>query len=156
MTFPSLNKFDQFSVGFDRMFKEFNNLADTFTKNIPSYPPYNIRKVDDNKYVIEIAVAGFGESDINIEIDGDTLRVTGDTKSTEDANADFLYRGIAGRAFTRTFALADKVEVKNAEMINGMLRIWLERFAELNKVRKVEINKGATTGKQVLNEKAGK
>jgi molecular chaperone IbpA len=120
------------------------------TKNIPNYPPYNIKKTGDNTYTIEIAVAGFGQSDIDIEIDGGRLVVKGNVASKDEAS-DFIFQGIANRAFTRAFALNDQVEVKDAELFNGMLKIALERMVpEEKKPKKVQVkSKGQ---KQFLTE----
>lgn len=133
--------FDKFFVGFDDQLRQLQRLHDDVTKNIPNYPPYNIRKVDDTHYTIELAVAGFGQSDIDIEIDGGKLVVKGNVSSTEDTDTDnFLFKGIAARAFTRTFALNDQVEVKDAELFNGMLKIALERLVpEEKKPKKVAV-----------------
>jgi molecular chaperone IbpA len=122
------------------------------TKNIPNYPPYNIRKNDENSYTIEIAVAGFGQNEIDIEIDGGKLVVKGNVDAATDALEDnFLFKGIATRAFTRAFAIDDHIEVKNAELFNGMLKIALERLVpEEAKPKKVPVK---TKGeKQFLNE----
>ena len=112
------------TIGFEPILKRLSEISESFPK-IPTYPPYNIKKVDENKYVIEIAVAGFGKQDIEVELQDGTLTVRGNVSSEE---ADYIYKGIAERAFTRQFTLADTVEVKNADLINGMLKIWLERF----------------------------
>lgn len=138
----SSKDFDKFMVGFD---DQFDRIAKTFqdvTKNIPNYPPFNIKKVADNKYVIELAVAGFAQSDVEVTVDGNKLTISG--KTTDDSTNDFLFKGIANRAFTRTFALADKIEVQSAEMANGMLKIALDKIAELNNVKKIEVNAPAT------------
>jgi molecular chaperone IbpA len=138
--FPSVFKdFDRFFVGFDDQFNKMVKLHDDITKNIPNYPPYNIKKIDDTHYTIEMAVAGFGQNEIDIEIDGGKLVVKGNVKS-DDEEGDFLFKGIAARAFTRTFALNDQVEVKDAEIFNGMLKIVLERFIpEEKKAKKVAV-----------------
>ena len=144
--------FDKFFVGFDDQLTRLQKLHDDVTKNIPNYPPYNIKKIDDTHYTIEMAVAGFGQSDIDIEIDGGKLVVKGNIdSSTEESTDSFLFRGIANRAFTRSFALNDQVEVKNAELFNGMLKIALERMIpEEKKPTKVAIK---TRGeKQFLND----
>lgn len=147
--------FDKVFVGFDDQFNKLARIHDDLTKNIPNYPPYNIKKTDDNKYVIEIAVAGFAKQDIEIELDGDKMIVKGNTQSDDkDSMDNFLFKGISNRAFTRTFALDDQVEVKGAEMLNGMLKIALERIIpEHKKPKKIDIQeKGAETGKQLLTE----
>ena len=144
--------FDKFFVGFDDQLGKLQKLHDDITKNIPNYPPYNIKKLDETHYVIEMAVAGFGQNEIDIEIDGGKLIVKGNVdSSTEDAADNFLFKGIASRAFTRSFALNDQVEVKDAELFNGMLKIALERLIpEEKKPTKVSVK---TRGeKQFLND----
>ena len=121
----SLNTFPkQFNttVGFDEILKRLATVPESLSK-VTAYPPYNIRKIDENKYVIEIAVAGFGRQDLEIELKEGVLTVKGNLE-TKDNPLDYLYKGIADRAFTRTFTLADTVEVKNADLINGMVKIW--------------------------------
>jgi molecular chaperone IbpA len=135
--------FDPFSVGFDKSFKLLADQLETIGKNVPGYPPYNIKKVDDNKYVIELAVAGFAKTDLEITLDGGKLTVAGKTKDASDldnANVYYFYKGIAERAFTRTFTLADSVEIKDAEMINGILKVWLENIIpDSKKPKKIDI-----------------
>jgi molecular chaperone IbpA len=149
--FANISKdFDKFFVGFDDQFRQLHKLHDDLTKNIPNYPPYNIRKVDDTHYVIEMAVAGFGQNEIDIEIDGGKLIVKGNVSSSDEED-NFLFKGIAARAFTRTFALNDQVEVKDAELFNGMLKIALERFIpEEKKPKKVPVKAKGT--RQYLTE----
>jgi molecular chaperone IbpA len=120
------------------------------SKNIPNYPPYNIVKRDENNYTIELAVAGFGQSDIDIEMENGKLTVRGSIK-TEEAEDNFLFRGIANRAFSRAFALNDEVEVKDAELFNGMLKIFLERLIpDAKKPKKIVVK--SKSEKQLLNE----
>jgi len=140
---PSVFKdMDKFLVGFDETYNRMSKFHDDFTKNIPNYPPYNIRKVEENKYVIELAVAGFGKSDIEICIEDNKLIVTGNAK--EDSE-NFLYKGIANRAFTRTFLLNDHIEINDAAMMNGMLKIALEKIIpEHKKPKKIEVKDGET------------
>jgi molecular chaperone IbpA len=122
------------------------------SKNIPNYPPYNIVKKDENHYTIELAVAGFGQSDIDIEMEDGKLVVRGNIKA-EEAEDNFLFRGIANRAFSRAFVLNDEVEVKDAELFNGMLKIFLERLIpEQKKPKKIAVKNGK--GKQLLQENA--
>ena len=148
----SFKDFDKFFVGFDDQIVKMQKLHDDLTKNIPNYPPYNIKKIDETHYVIEMAVAGFGQSDIEIEIDGGKLVVKGNIgNDTSDTSENFLFKGIANRAFTRSFALNDQVEVNNAELFNGMLKIALERIIpEEKKPKKIEVKSGK--GKELLVE----
>lgn len=134
------NIYDPFAVGFDSVLKRLNDTAVSMTKTA-TFPPYNIKKVDENKYVIELAVAGFSKSNIEITIEDDTLKISGKTDTnSNNESSNYLYKGIAERAFTRSFTLADTIEVKNADLINGMLRVWLENYIpEHKKPRKVNI-----------------
>lgn len=137
--------FDKFFVGFDDQFNRLAKIHDDLTKNIPNYPPYNIRKVDDNHYVIEIAVAGFSKSEIDVEFADDKLIVKGNAQDDSEAT-DWLYKGIAARNFTRTFALDDKIEIKGASLVNGMLKIALEKIIpEHKKPKKIEVGEEGST-----------
>ena len=149
---PGFKDFDKFFVGFEESAKQLQTLHADLTKNIPNYPPYNIRKNDENSYTIEVAVAGFGESEIDITIDGGKLIVKGNVDtSTNESEENFLFKGIATRAFTRAFAIDDHIEVKNAELFNGMLKIALERLVpEEQQPKKIKIKSGSK--KQLLNE----
>lgn len=132
-----LQNFDKYILGADKMLQTLSKAHDNFTKSIPGYPPYNIAKVDENKYVIEMAVAGFGKNNLDIEIANNTLTVKGgltlDQLDPPSNPMQYIYKGIADRAFTRKFNLADTIEVKNAELVNGMLKLWLENIIPENK-----------------------
>ena len=137
MQVPTLFKdFDKFFVGFDDHVTRLQKLGSEVAKNIPNYPPYNIKKTGENSYVVELACAGFSKTEIDIELDGDKLVISGNT--TEDTN-DYIVKGIANRAFTRTFSLMDNIEVKNAELINGMLKVYLEGQHQLAKKIKIDV-----------------
>lgn len=145
----SSKDFDKFFVGFDDQFDQLVKLQADMAKNVHNYPPYNIRKIEDNKYVIEVAVAGFSQSDVEVTVEGNKLVVEG--KTTDDSD-NFLFKGIANRAFTRTFALADKIEVQSAEMVNGMLKIALDKFVEASAKKKIEVKGSKKSEKQFLKE----
>jgi molecular chaperone IbpA len=150
-TFDPFDFSKQFNttIGFEPILKRLAEINEAFPK-VPTYPPFNIKKVDENKYILEMAVAGFGKQDIEIELEDGNLTVKGSVTSDE---ADYLYKGIAERAFTRQFTLADSVEVKNADLINGMLKIWLERFIpEEKQPKKIPIGETTSTTKQFLSE----
>ena len=139
----ALKDFDKFFVGFDDTYNRLAKMHDDLTRGIPNYPPYNIRKTGENTYVIEIAVAGFAKQDIEITIEDNKLTVVGN--STDDGD-NFLFKGIANRAFTRTFALDDKIEIQDAALINGMLKIALERIIpEHRKPKKIEVKDTVST-----------
>lgn len=141
-----LSKLDMFTVGFGDMQKRLLEATENLAKAVPGWPPYNIAKVDENKYVIEVAVAGFGRSDLEIELHDNKLLIRGATKN--DEKSTYLHKGIADRAFKREFHLADSVEVQNAEIINGLLRVWLENvIPDSKKPRKVDIADGESSKK---------
>ncbi|MGR3508154.1 MAG: Hsp20 family protein [Sulfitobacter sp.] len=126
------------TIGFDQI----ANLMDRVLANDvaqPSYPPYNIEKLNDDSYRITIAVAGFGEADLSVEVREKSLIVSA-RKADEDADKNYLYRGIATRAFERRFHLADHVQVTGAAHADGMLHIELERqVPEALKPRQIQI-----------------
>jgi len=123
-------------IGFDQVLERIREAAETMPK-VPTYPPYNIKKIDDEHFEIEMAVAGFGKANLDIELKDDTLTITGNHETSEN---DYIYQGIANRAFTRQFTLADTVVVKNAELVNGLLKIALERYIpEEKKAKKIDI-----------------
>jgi len=122
------------TVGFDRLLGLLES-ADT----AQGYPPYNIERSDESHYRVTVAVAGFGEKDLGIEVRDGVLTVTG--KREEAQKPSFLHQGIAGRAFERSFQLAEHVEVRGARLENGLLHVDLERVVpEEKKPRKIVIN----------------
>ena len=125
------------TVGFDRLF----DLMDSYAEQSNGYPPYNIERSDETHYRITLAVAGFGEKDISIEVKEGVLTVTGQKEPVEGEPRSFLYQGIAGRAFERRFQLAEHVEVRAAKLENGLLHVDLERvIPEEKKPRRIAIN----------------
>jgi molecular chaperone IbpA len=151
---PFMKPFDhRFFVGFDPIVKKLADAAEQTTKLAQTYPPYNIKKLGENKYSIEIAVAGFGKQDLEIEIDDDKLIVKGNTVQNEDP-FEYLYHGLASRAFTRTFNLADNVEIRGASIMNGILKIALEAIIpEHKKPKKVDIADEETSSALSTKEK---
>lgn len=145
----SFKDFDRFFVGFDKVVEKMTQVADQTAKMATNYPPHNIKKIDDNKYIIEMAVAGFARQDLEIEIADDKLIIRGNVKSGEPAEKDsngewtwplFVHHGLAQRPFTRTFNLADNVEIRGASLLNGILKIILEAIIpEHKKPKKIEI-----------------
>ncbi|HBC09438.1 MAG TPA: hypothetical protein DC046_17915 [Rhodospirillaceae bacterium] len=129
------------SVGFDRL----ERLLDSAMRHDDgnSYPPYNIEQLGEDTYRITMAVAGFGESDLEVTVNDGTLIVTGKHADGQDENVVYVHRGIAGRAFERRFQLADHIEVKGGALENGLLHIELERVVpDEKKPRKIEIAGG--------------
>jgi len=131
---PTIHKF---GIGFDQMFDE---LMRTTSKQSTNYPPHNILKIDENNFVIQLAVAGFGDGEIDIQVEGQVLSIVGSSTSDNKYGAEYLIRGISMRDFERTFTLAEHVEVKNAEITNGILSIELERIIPVEKLpKKIDI-----------------
>jgi len=143
--FDNFNKLTPYAVGFDRMF---DNLSRYVDNNVQStgFPPYNIRKEGDYNYVIEMALAGFGKDDIEIEVSEGTLTVRSVKEKTEEEKKhphepdSMVYRGISYRKFDRKFTLSDDVVVNGAKLENGMLMIDLERVVpEEKKPRLIKV-----------------
>jgi molecular chaperone IbpA len=138
------------SIGFDRVSRL---LEASQTSEAVTYPPYNIEKLGENAYRITMAVAGFGEGDVDITVQDNALTVTGKAQP-EPEGTEYLHRGIAGRAFERRFQLADHVEVEGARLVNGLLHVELvRRIPETLKPRKIEI-KAATSQPTIEQKKA--
>ena len=139
-TLNALSKqFDPFSIGFDRVLADIQEINDMAAKQVQKYPPYNIKQVNDKKWVIEMAVAGFAKSDIEMTLDGNKLTVKGAAKE-DDTDSNYVFKGIANRDFSHTFKLADQVEIGNAEIVNGMLKVWLESLVKTqDNIKKIAI-----------------
>ena len=132
------------AVGFDRLANLLESASRT-TSQDTGYPPYNIETTGENAYRIEIAVAGFGPDELNIEVKENLLTVTGRKTANDDAATQktYLHRGLAERDFERRFQLADYVVVKSADLVNGLLSIELAReLPEALKPRRIEIGAG--------------
>ena len=114
-----------FAVGFDRTFDALSIMANSKSQSV-NYPPYNIRKVSDEQYTIELAVAGFDEQDIDVEVEGETLTIKGENPN--EASEGLLHQGLAARSFVRKFVLSDDMEVKGAAISNGLLYIGMQRY----------------------------
>jgi molecular chaperone IbpA len=126
------------AIGFDRLAQLFDEAQRADAQ--PSYPPYNIELVSEDKYAITMAVAGFARSEIDVEVEGDSLKITG-RKQKDETKHTYLHRGIAARDFEHRFQLADHVKVVNARLDNGLLNIELVReIPETLKPRKILID----------------
>ena len=131
-----------FSVGFDSIFEEFDRMLDSSDFN-SNYPPYNIKKIKEDVYKIEVALAGFDKKDIEIELKENNLTVRSKIKnSTIDENGNgLIHKGISTRQFQRSFTITEEIKVKDAQLKNGLLTIDLERIIpEDKKTRLIEIN----------------
>lgn len=145
------------TLGFERFFDEVDALLrdTTTTKTQTQFPPHNIIKLDDSRYVVELAIAGFGKDEIDITVDDGRLTIKGN-KANKDESIQYLHRGIGTRSFTKTLTVADTIEVRGAEFKDGILRIGLENIVpDHKKPRKIEIGSELKEFKpQLLNEAA--
>ena len=135
------NSLKPFSIGFDSIFDEFDRMLDS-SDFVSNYPPYNINQVKDNKYKIEVALAGFDKKDIAVEAKGNSLTIRSKNKEAIDENGDgVVHRGIARRQFVRSFALGEDIKVNDAKLENGLLTVDLEReIPEEEKPRLIEVH----------------
>ena len=147
MTNKALSIFNQLrplSVGFDDVFDHFESMFDNSfsTLNVSNYPPYNIVKTSDNKFDVEVALAGFNKKDINVSVENGMLTIESkeDEKSKDDKDGEVLHKGISKRYFKRSFTIADDVEVNGAELKDGLLRVSMEKIVpESKKLKTITI-----------------
>ena len=140
-------------VGFDQLFNELERLVEGSQQpRTSSFPPHNIIKVDDNRFIVEMAVAGFGEDEVTVEIQDGTLVVKGEKSDKSEIN--YVYRGIGTRSFTKSIRLNDTIEVRGAKFKDGILTIGLENIIpEHKKPRKIDFSKEIDFSKpQLLQE----
>ena len=137
-TFDSIwRDISPFAVGFDRTFNTLELLASSRAKET-NYPPYNIRKISEDQYAIELAVAGFEDKDMDIELVEETLTIKGNRP--KEAGDGLIHQGLAARDFVKKFVLSDDMEIKGAALSNGMLYIGLERIIpDEKKPRKIKL-----------------
>ena len=141
MTNKALSIFNQLrplSVGFDDMFDHFESMFDVPTIN---YPPYNLVKTGDNKFNIEVALAGFNKKDISITSENGMLTIESKNEvDKKDKNGEVIHKGISQRYFKRSFTIADDVEIKGAELKDGLLKVSMEKIIpEAKKLRTIDI-----------------
>ena len=152
-TFPTLSSFfdDPYFVGFDRLLDRLSTFTPTTTNS--GYPPYNVSKVGDNSFKIEVALAGFGEDDISVSVKENRLEVKAETKSSDKDNSSYIHRGIGLRNFVREWTLADTIEVRDASFKDGLLIISLENvIPEAQKARLIPLNTVDVGTAELLNE----
>jgi len=136
LTHFDINQITPFSVGFDRVFDRLVDYDTNYTTG--GFPPYNIRKTDDFKHVIEIALAGFSKDEIDVVLTDGVLEIkSSELPTTDKPKDDLIHKGIAKRAFTRKFTLADDIEIKDAKLENGLLLINLEQIVPEHKKPKI-------------------
>ncbi len=146
------------TVGFDSLNEMFDRLLSDASEGFDNYPPYNIEKIGEDDYRITMAVAGFTMEDLNIVLENGVLTVSGVNKDGgAKEGVQFLHRGIAARAFERTFRLADHIEVTGAEMRDGLLTVHLvRRVPEEMKPRAIPISAGGCTARKTIENKKSK
>jgi molecular chaperone IbpA len=142
------------TVGFDRLFSMLDQVGG-LDASTPSYPPYNIERTGENAYRITVAVAGFSEPELSLELNENTLTIRGEKQVSDGQKGEVLYQGIAARAFERRFQLADYVQVKGASLENGLLHVDLEReIPEAKKPRQIPIGDSGSAPKVVEAKRA--
>jgi molecular chaperone IbpA len=137
VTTLDISSLPRFAIGFERMFEELARTQEKLTNS--NYPPYNVVRLSETQYAFEIAVAGFEENELTVEIVDGELVVRGEADKTDQHTGNYLHQGIARRNFTRTFALSDNTTVNGATVRNGILTIVVEVFIPQSKVEKVAI-----------------
>jgi len=132
------NNLRPFTVGFDDWFDHFDTMLCNPSYTVSNFPPYNIVKTGENTYDVELALAGFNKKDIEVEFKEDTLTVKSKKQEeTKDEDGNIIHRGISKRMFSKTFTIANDVEVKGAELKDGLLKVSLERIIPEHKKAKL-------------------
>ena len=119
---------EPFFLGFDDSFNKLMGLRNDLNKHISSYPPYNIRKFSENEFELQFAIAGFDKRDIKVTVNNGKLTVSGTMSDIEQDGTEYLHKGIATRSFSSTFALGEHVEVEEAEVDNGLLKVRVKKY----------------------------
>jgi len=118
---------EPFFIGFDDSFNKLMGLRNDLSKHISSYPPYNVRKFSESEFELQFAIAGFDKRDIKVTVNNGKLVVSGTMSDIENDGIEYLHKGIATRSFSSTFALGEHVEVEEAEVDNGLLKIRVKK-----------------------------
>lgn len=136
-TLSLFNKLRPVSVGFDSVFDHFESLFNDSPSLHTNYPPYDILKTDEHSYVIELAVAGFSKKDIAVTVENGVLTVESDREgNAESSGQEIIHRGISKRYFKKSFSISDDVEIRGAELKDGLLRISMEKIIPESRKRK--------------------
>jgi len=131
-TLSLFNKLRPVSVGFDSVFDHFESMFNESPSLHTNYPPYNILKTDEHSYVIELAVAGFSKKDIKVTVENGVLTVESDREgNAESSGQEIIHRGISKRYFKKSFSISDDVEIRGAELKDGLLRISMEKMEKI-------------------------
>ena len=136
-TLSLLNKLRPVSVGFDSVFDHFESMFNESPSLHTNYPPYDILKTDEHSYVVELAVAGFSKKDIEVTVENGVLTVESDREGNSESNGqEIIHRGISKRYFKKSFSISDDVEIRGAELKDGLLRISMEKIIPESRKRK--------------------
>ena len=136
-TLSLFNKLRPVSVGFDSVFDHFESMFNESPSLHTNYPPYDIVKTDEHSYVIELAVAGFSKKDIAVTVENGVLTVESDREgNAESSGEEIIHRGISKRYFKKSFSISDDVEIRGAELKDGLLRISMEKIIPESRKRK--------------------
>ena len=136
-TLSLFNKLRPVSVGFDSVFDHFESMFNESPSLHTNYPPYDILKTDEHSYVIELAVAGFSKKDIEVTVENGVLTVESDREGNSESNGqEIIHRGISKRYFKKSFSISDDVEIRGAELKDGLLRISMEKIIPESRKRK--------------------
>ena len=136
-TLSLFNKLRPVSVGFDSVFDHFESMFNDSPSLHTNYPPYDIVKTDEHSYVIELAVAGFSKEDISVTVENGVLTVESDREgNAESSGQEIIHRGISKRYFKKSFSISDDVEIRGAELKDGLLRISIEKIIPESRKRK--------------------
>ena len=136
-TLSLFNKLRPVSVGFDSVFDHFESMFNESPSLHTNYPPYDIVKTDEHSYVIELAVAGFSKKDIEVTVENGVLTVESDREgNAESSGQEIIHRGISKRYFKKSFSISDDVEIRGAELVDGLLRISMEKIIPESRKRK--------------------
>ena len=136
-TLSLFNKLRPVSVGFDSVFDHFESMFNESPSLHTNYPPYDILKTDEHSYVIELAVAGFSKKDIEVTVENGVLTVESDREgNVENSGQEIIHRGISKRYFKKSFSISDDVEIRGAELKDGLLRISMEKIIPESRKRK--------------------
>ena len=136
-TLSLFNKLRPVSVGFDSVFDHFESMFNESPSLHTNYPPYDILKTDEHSYVFELAVAGFSKKDISVTVESGVLTVESDREGNSESNGqEIIHRGISKRYFKKSFSISDDVEIRGAELKDGLLRISMEKIIPESRKRK--------------------
>ena len=136
-TLSLFNKLRPVSVGFDSVFDHFESMFNESPSLHTNYPPYDILKTDEHSYVIELAVAGFSKKDIEVTVENGVLTVESDREGNSESNGqEIIHRGISKRYFKKSFSISDDIEIRGAELKDGLLRISMEKIIPESRKRK--------------------